>query len=362
MGDVAARPVAGAADADDGLERLLRGCAAQDAQARRELEALYGTRLRSMLARRIRRPELVEPAMQAALDEICARTGGHDPEHESAEDWLFGRVRALAAGQGLADMAAARGGWVTAEPGHAEVARDDDADVLTEAPARERPRKRRRLAIAMACIPVAVLGAVAGGLWSSQRPEPVRETVRISLPEAAPPPAPIAEPVPELPPVETVPSPAGRPTEPTWWDLPTTDPVPAEPPQAAVVPEEEAPQVASLPESEEPAATVPSGGPRVFIHYTAGSADGAALARRLGDRLPREGFAIAGLRPVNFRIGSGGVRYFFARDREEARRLLSVGMRALGRGASPLPRGAADFSHYAPKPQPGTIEIWLSTR
>ena len=135
MGDVAARPVVGAADADDGLERLLRGCAAQDAQARRELEALYGTRLRSMLARRIRQPELVEPAMQAALDEICARAGEHDPEHELAEDWLFGRVRALAAGQGLADTAAARGAWVTAEPRHAEVARDDDEDVLTEAPA-----------------------------------------------------------------------------------------------------------------------------------------------------------------------------------------------------------------------------------
>jgi hypothetical protein len=82
----------------------------------------------------------------------------------------------------------------------------------------------------------------------------------------------------------------------------------------------------------------------------------------LSELLPREGFAVAGLRPVNFRIGSGGVRYFFARDREEARRLLSAGMRALGRGASPLPRGAADFSHYAPKPQPGTIEVWLSTR
>ena len=360
MGDVAARPVVGAADADDGLERLLRGCAAQDAQARRELEALYGPRLRSMLARRIRRPELVEPAMQAALDEICARAGEHDPEHESAEDWLFGRVRALAAGQGLADMAAARGGWVTAEPRHAEVARDDDEDVLTEAPLRERPRKRRRLAIALACITVAVLGAVAGGLWSSQRPDPVQETAPIPLPEAAPPPAPVAEPVPELPPVETVPSPAESLGEPTWWDLPTTDPVPAEPPRAAVVPEE-VPQ-APVPADEKPAATVPSGTPRVFIHFTADSADGAALARRLSERLPREGFAVAGLRPVNFRIGSGGVRYFFAQDREKARRLLSAGMRALGRGASPLPRGAADFSHYAPKPQPGTIEIWLSTR
>ena len=360
MGDVAARPVVGAADADDGLVRLLRGCAAQDAQARRELEALYGPRLRSMLARRIRRPELVEPAMQAALDEICARAGEHDPEREPAEDWLFGRVRALAAGQGLADMAAARGGWVTAEPRHAEVARDDDQGDLTEAPARERPRKRRRLAIAMACITVAALGAVAGGLWSSQRPDPVQETAPIPLPEAAPPPAPVAEPVPELPPVETVPSPAESLGEPTWWDLPTTDPVPAEPPRAAVVPEE-VPQ-APVPADEEPAATVPSGAPRVFIHFTAGSADGAALARRLSERLPREGFAVAGLRPVNFRIGSGGVRYFFARDREEARRLLSAGMRALGRGAGPLPRGAADFTHYAPKPQPGTIEIWLSTR
>jgi hypothetical protein len=362
MGDVAARPVVGAADADDGLERLLRGCAARDAQARWELEALYGPRLRSMLARRIRRPELVEPAMQAALDEICARAGEHDPEHESAEDWLFGRVRALAAGQGIADMAAARGAWVTAEPRHAEVARDDDEEALTEAPARERPRKGRRLAIAMACITVAALGTIAGGLWSSQRADPVQEIAPIPLPEAAPPPAPapVAEPVPELPPVETVPSPAESPGEPTWWDLPTTDPVPAEPPRAPVVPEE-VPQ-ASVSADEKPAATVPGGAPRVFIHFTAGSADAAALARRLSERLPREGFAVAGLRPVNFRIGSGGVRYFFAQDREQARRLLSAGMRALGRGASPLPRGAADFSHYAPKPQPGTIEIWLSTR
>lgn len=360
-----ARPAAGAGGADAGLERLLQRCAAGDPDARRQLEALYGPRLRAMLARHVGQPELVEPVLQAALDEVCAGAADHNPERALAEDWLFGRVRAAAAAR------LPRGATRRVMPAAPAVVPRGRGDRVAEEPAPLPPRRARRWGRAGALLvlvaAVAALGAVLRQAVESQGdPGPGAPTPApaAALPEPVPLPAPPApsQPAPaapaELPPAPSPPpveSAAGAPPPgpgPTWWDLPSTDPVPAEP----------RPPPASPAEPEEPRSAPPPGPSRIFIHYTAGSAEGAALARRLSQRLRQQGFAVAGIRTVRFRIGSGGVRYFFRQDREQARRVLAASMAALGRGAGPLPRGAGDFTHYAPKPQPGTVEVWLSTR
>lgn len=95
---------------------------------------------------------------------------------------------------------------------------------------------------------------------------------------------------------------------------------------------------------------------RVFIHHTTSGANPAA-AENLAEQLRRAGFIIAAIRPVLFRINNGGVRYFFPQDRGEARRLLEVTNRLRGETT----RGPTDFTHYTPKPSPGTVELWLST-
>jgi hypothetical protein len=71
------------------------------------------------------------------------------------------------------------------------------------------------------------------------------------------------------------------------------------------------------------------------------------------------------VRAVPFRVGpaAAGVRYFFAADRDAARRLLRAAAPLLAEGAGRAGvvnrRTPADFTHYDPKPRPGTVEVWL---
>jgi hypothetical protein len=119
-------------------------------------------------------------------------------------------------------------------------------------------------------------------------------------------------------------------------------------------PVEPAPQGAAGPGPAEPA------GARVFVHHTAGNEADAAAARALADRLGREGFAVAAVRPVPLRIRAGSVRYYFARDGDVARALRAACNAHLTPGPR-CPRGPLDFSHFSPKPAQGTVEIWLSS-
>ena len=102
-------------------------------------------------------------------------------------------------------------------------------------------------------------------------------------------------------------------------------------------------------------------GIRLFIHYGAAQPAEAATATRLADYLHRRGFEVAGLRPVEFAVERPGVRFFFTRDKAESQRLLEdLGwfFRGTPRQA---PEQASDFTHYTPRPRPGTVEIWLPT-
>jgi hypothetical protein len=130
-------------------------------------------------------------------------------------------------------------------------------------------------------------------------------------------------------------------------------PRPAAPP---VVEPYRPPPAAAMPPAE-PA--MPSGAPRVFIHHTAGSDPDAAAAQAVAERLRGQGFAVVAIRPVPFVIRKGSVRYYFEQDRAAARRLADLAGPLAGPGG---PRPPLDFSHYQPKPSPGTVEVWVESR
>jgi hypothetical protein len=98
---------------------------------------------------------------------------------------------------------------------------------------------------------------------------------------------------------------------------------------------------------------------RVFIHYSAVNSDSKQRAERLAAVLRGQGFRIAGLRPVPFQIGEPSVRYFFDDNAADATALAELSSSALPRLAGLADRGPSDFTHFAPKPQPGTLEIWV---
>ena len=117
-------------------------------------------------------------------------------------------------------------------------------------------------------------------------------------------------------------------------------------------------QVASQPTTAEDTPALPAGEIRVFIHHVADQRDGA-LAQRLADYLRGQGFTVADIRSVDFSIGKPSVRYFFARDRAASQRLVEELGRFSAGGASLGPDHASDFTHFVPKPRPGSVEVWL---
>jgi hypothetical protein len=103
---------------------------------------------------------------------------------------------------------------------------------------------------------------------------------------------------------------------------------------------------------------LPAGETRVFIHHVADQRDGAS-AQQLAEYLRGQGFTVADTRSVDFGIGKPSVRYFFARDRAASQRLVEeLGQFSTG-GASLAPDRASDFTHFVPKPRPGSVEVWL---
>jgi hypothetical protein len=120
------------------------------------------------------------------------------------------------------------------------------------------------------------------------------------------------------------------------------------------------PQVAGQVASLEDRPALPAGEIRVFIHHVADRHGDAALAQRVADHLRREGFTVADIRPVDFSIGKPSVRYFFEDDRSASERLVDELGRFFEEGTSAAPDDASDFTHFVPKPRPGTVEVWLA--
>jgi hypothetical protein len=104
-----------------------------------------------------------------------------------------------------------------------------------------------------------------------------------------------------------------------------------------------------------------STGIRIFIHHAGSDVASAALAHQLASHLRRQGFAVADIRTVDFRIEKPSVRYFFGADRNESEQLVEVVQRFSDDARSRSPQRATDFTHYNPKPRPGNVEVWLPT-
>lgn len=100
---------------------------------------------------------------------------------------------------------------------------------------------------------------------------------------------------------------------------------------------------------------------RVFIHHTTGAV-GTARATRLAAFLRRRGFAVAGIRSVDFQIELPSVRYFFDPDRAGSRHLVEA-LEAFARQTpGRAPDQPTDFTDFSPKPPPGNVEIWLASQ
>ena len=97
----------------------------------------------------------------------------------------------------------------------------------------------------------------------------------------------------------------------------------------------------------------------MFIHHITDRAADAALAQQLADHLQRHGFTVADIRPVDFSIGKPSVRDFFDHDRSASERLVDELGRFFEEAGSRAPDHASDFTHFAPKPRPGNVEVWL---
>jgi hypothetical protein len=117
-------------------------------------------------------------------------------------------------------------------------------------------------------------------------------------------------------------------------------------------------QVASLATTAEDDPALPAGEIRVFIHHVADQGD-SALAQRLADYLRGQGFTVADIRAVEVSVAKRSVRYFFTSDRAASQRLVEQLGRFSEKGRSLAPDHASDFTHFVPKPRPGSVEIWL---
>jgi len=90
----------------------------------------------------------------------------------------------------------------------------------------------------------------------------------------------------------------------------------------------------------------------VFLHHRADDPELAARAADLAERLRAAGLEVALVDTGGLVVSANRLRFFFAAD-AAATQTLSARL--------PLPVQVQDFTHYAPRPTPGTVEFWLST-
>jgi hypothetical protein len=262
-----------------------------------------------------------------------------------------------------------RGGPATAKP------------VAIDAPRR---RGLHRVVLWSLAVLLALVATVVGREWM-RAPTPAGGSLPVSQ-QAAAPTADLARPA-APPPAEIAAQPvrpvAPLPAEVAAQPLPPPSPVlsspsPLAPPEVAEAARPKAPEqatpappsavseadVATAPvdtrpaDDQPPQVAVPPR-TRVFIHYGMGNPGDEMRARWLAGELERQGFEIAAVRMVPFRIGNGGVRYFFPDDRKEAGRLQVTCQALLEQDSRLRQRGPLDFTRYQPRPTPGTLEFWL---
>ena len=98
--------------------------------------------------------------------------------------------------------------------------------------------------------------------------------------------------------------------------------------------------------------------PRVYVHFSAAEPGSRARADAVAAYLRANGYDVADLRPVDFNIGRGSTRYFFAGDEDAARPLNEAVSRAFNAQGLDSSR-VMDMTTYSPSPDRGTVEVWV---
>ena len=154
-------------------------------------------------------------------------------------------------------------------------------------------------------------------------------------------------------------APAPEPPKPTGASIASGTPAPQ---ATASIATAALPTVAAAPVFAPPASPVP--GARVFVHHSSFREADRQRAIRLAEQLRSQGLHVADVRAVDTAVRAGSVRFFFPDDRERSDGVL----RALRRfyaeegGLGEPPRQSQDLTAYTPKPNNGTIEVWLPSR
>ena len=352
-------------------------CEAGEWDGIRRLREWNDGRLRSTLERMLGDEALAAQALEAALDDIWRHAGAHRALGVNAEDWLFGRLRQVAqsyrsssAPTHLRAVPRAADPALQAPAAPIETVQplgelDPDSPELVNsrirrpsAPVQSRPighapipparrRVRRRwLRVMLLWLVAGTLGfalALAGLVWLTGTPL-FDGTVEQAAPVSSPPGA------------TPVPSPSIR-------DLigpPLTAPEPPSDVHATetLTPSAPAP-VPTTPAASQDSMVVPP--TRVVIHH-GGDAESREVAQRLADQLRRANYGTVEIKAVPLEIGTASVRFFHAKDRLAAQRLVNaLGPFLVWQGRA-APIAPIDFTDYRPLPSPGSLEIWLPRR
>ncbi|HEX2529549.1 MAG TPA: hypothetical protein VHL31_25045 [Geminicoccus sp.] len=349
-----------------------------------ELDLRYGDRIELMLAHWLDDEQLAARLRPPVLSALASRLQTYPPGQANLEDWVFGEARREAREFVPPDRI----------PGVIPVMRgsSEDHDSFEDAEDWDEHPTRWRLSVPprwiwFGAFMVLMLSAIGyASLNVSQNGyRDVAPVQRVPVAEIMPavPQEPRIRPAPDLPildaQADSAPLPAPRfpvrlqaleapaPLPPDPAQLMADLPRPPEPPapRASGTPDDELLRVEVVPQPVEP--TVPAelpglpSEPRVFIHYSGVDGVSAERAERLATLLRARNYPLVAIRRVPFQIGQPSVRYFFEENRADANQLVQLSSRIL----PPYLRGAygrpADFTHFSPKPQPGTLEIWLPT-
>lgn len=135
--------------------------------------------------------------------------------------------------------------------------------------------------------------------------------------------------------------------------LPSVDPLPGvsdprEVPRPPVRPVDAA-SAPLVPEVEEAAAVYPEPLSLLRVTILLPSAADPAEAEAIAEDVLARGHELAVVKPVDLKISESNVRYFHGRDRGEAERLANAYSARL-----------RDFTSFRPKPNEGTVEVWLA--
>jgi len=361
-----------------------------------ELDRRYGARVEAMLAHWLDDETLAAGLRRPVLAEVARNGGRFDPRLGSVEDWVFSEARrearALIGPEGVAGVIPVM--RHTPDPGMLPRQKERRGGASRKGASRAAPRRKwlGGLAALVAAGAVLTVAWYRPSLTEWQVADLQPDLSRPPVLEPAPPPpaaapAPLAlpkldaeaelgplpepdlaailqppEPAPALPSLAAPPPPAPPPALPG----PAAGPVgPVDPPVAAAAPSPAEPPRPRPLRLAAPTAPAVAGRPmpvhappRVFIHYSALDDGAGARAQVLAQLVRDQGFEVTGMRAVPFQIGEPSVRYFFPDNAGDADALVEASRR-IPQMAELARSGPTDFTHFQPKPQPGTLEIWL---